>query len=83
MSVVVSSSLVETVRFRVKDKSENTFIKYVFAEGINTHSTTKLVKFSQLTTLFWGLCSDKIQEFASHNLVGGEFLKVYLFIIYT
>ena len=51
MSVVVSSSLFETVRFLIKDKSENTFIKYVR----RLRDTTKLETFSQLTTLFWGL----------------------------
>ena len=51
MSVVVILVLFETVRFLVKDKSENTFIKYVR----RLRNTTKLVKVSQKTTLFWGL----------------------------
>ena len=55
MSAVVILLVVKFSRFLVKDKSENTFIKYVVAEGINTHSTTKLVNFSQLTTPFRGL----------------------------
>ena len=37
--------------FTTKDKSENTFIKYVR----RLRDTTKLETFSQLTTLFWGL----------------------------
>ena len=34
MSVVVILLVVKFSRFLVKDKSENTFIKYVVAEGI-------------------------------------------------
>ena len=34
MSVVVILVLFETVRFLVKDKSENTFIKYVMAREL-------------------------------------------------
>ena len=45
MSVVVILLVVKFSRFLVKDKSENTFIKYV-SRGHNTHNSTKLVKFS-------------------------------------
>ena len=40
--------LVVIVRFLIKDKSENTFIKYVILEGIPT-SITKLIKVLQIT----------------------------------
>ena len=50
MSAVVILVLCETVRFLVKDKSENTFIKYVYQEH-NALDTTNLVKISQMTTL--------------------------------
>ena len=54
MSVVVILLVVKFSRFLVKDKSENTFIKYV-CRGHNPHDTTKLVKISQMTTLLRGL----------------------------
>ena len=55
MSVVVILLVVKFSRFLVKDKSENTFIKKYVCRGHNTHDPTKLVKVSQLTTLFRGL----------------------------
>ena len=54
MSAVVILLVVKFSRFLVKDKSENTFIKYV-CHGHNVHDTTKLVKISQMTTLLQGL----------------------------
>ena len=51
MSAVVILLVVKFSRFLVKDKSENTFIKYVR----RSRDTTKLETFSQLTTLFRGL----------------------------
>ena len=51
MSAVVILLVVKFSRFLVKDKSENTFIKYVR----RLRDTTKLETFSQLTTLFRGL----------------------------
>ena len=51
MSVVVTLVSGKLSDFTTKDKSENTFIKYVR----RLRDTTKLETFSQLTTLFWGL----------------------------
>ena len=41
MSVVVILLVVKFSRFLYKDKSENTFIKYVFAEGITPTALQK------------------------------------------
>ncbi len=54
MSVVVILLVVKFSRFLVKDKSK-TLSSNMSTEGINTHSTTKLVNFSQLTTLLQDL----------------------------
>ena len=51
MSVVVTLVSGKLSDFTTKDKSENTFIKYVR----RLRDITKLETFSQLTTLFWGL----------------------------
>ena len=51
MSVVVTLVSGKLSDFTTKDKSENTFIKYVR----RLRDATKLETFSQLTTLFWGL----------------------------
>ncbi len=50
MSAVVILLVVKFSRFRIKDKCENTFIKYVCQEH-NILGTTNLVKISQMTTL--------------------------------
>ena len=57
MSAVVILLVVKFSRFRIKDKSENTFIKYVYQEH-NALDTTNLVKISQMTTLFGVLLRD-------------------------
>ena len=57
MSVVVILVSLKTVRFSCKDKSENTFIKYVIPM-IETTDTTKIIKVFQMTTLIGVLFSD-------------------------
>ena len=66
MSAVVILVLCETVRFLVKDKSENTFIKYVYQEH-NALGTTNLAKISQMTTLFGALLRDNTKIASREN----------------
>ena len=76
MSAVVILVLCETVRFLVKDKSENTFIKYVYQEH-NALDTTNLVKISQMTTLFGVLLIDNTKN-ASRKNAKDETTKPFL-----
>ena len=66
MSAVVILSVVKFSRFLVKDKSENTFIKYVYQEH-NALDTTNLVKISQMTTLFGVLLRDNTKITSREN----------------
>ena len=62
MSAVVILSVVKFSRFLVKDKSENTFIKYVISRAKTPYDTTNLEKVLQRTTLWVGSCSNKIEK---------------------
>ena len=66
MSAVVILVSLKTVRFSCKDKSENTFIKYVYQEH-NALGTTNLVKNSQMTTLFGVLLRDNTKITSREN----------------
>ena len=59
MSAVVILVLCETVRFLVKDKSENTFIKYVMPRD-NSLRHCKFKNYFANDNTLAGPCSDKI-----------------------
>ena len=72
MSAVVILVSLKTVRFSCKDKSENTFIKYV-CRGYKPNDITKLVKVSQITTLFgvlFGYDTKKAEDYTLGTALG-------------
>ena len=62
MSAVVILLVVKFSRFRIKDKSENTFIKICLPRAFVARDITKLERILQMTTLHSGSCFDKIIE---------------------